>query len=148
MRVNIMSGPSGSGKSHYVEEKRRKNDFVVSADHYFMINGLYRYDRLKLGEAHKACMRNFLNCVQNERERGFTLWVDNTNIALWEIAPYYQVAEAFDLPVRVVEVMPASIQVCIERNVHGVPASVIHRQFRRMQTRDMPSWVKLDLVFT
>lgn len=134
--VIVMQGISGSGKSTYAKKllEQNPNGELVSADLYFMNGGEYKFDSSKLGEAHKSCMRNFLNLVIGY---GIII-VDNTNTQLWEMAPYIQVGAAYGHEVRVVRcICPSAI--AAGRNLHGVSEKVIMGMERRLE-KPLPFW--------
>jgi tRNA uridine 5-carbamoylmethylation protein Kti12 len=150
LRVVILRGLPGSGKSHYTaqlvagELKRgHAEPAVVSADQYRYVeeNGrrVYRYDPRKDSECHAACLRDFLAYVQHPANlRGARyLVVDNTNLSAWEVAPYYAVANALKRPAgSVVEVIILTVhcppEVCVKRNVHGLPAAKVYDMWFRL----------------
>jgi predicted kinase len=74
--------------------------------------------------------------------------VDNTNTSLLEIAPYYALAKAYALPVRLVH-FDAHPAACVHRNAHGVPEHVIWNMWKA--ARDLappPYWVVEESVVT
>lgn len=119
-KVIIFRGLPGSGKS--TEAHDSGVNVVCSADDYFMVDGVYRYDASKIGEAHTWCMRQFLYALEDD----FNVAVDNTNMRLFELSPYRLVALAKGYEVEVVHVVCAN-SICAKRNKHGVPAGVIWR---------------------
>lgn len=133
MRVNIMMGPSGAGKSTFIREFAKNNPDkiigVCSADLYFLDReGKYMFDASELGEAHSASVRTFVDLCQSI---GYDeVFVDNTNLSLEEIAPYYALAKAYGHSVRVVQVY-APVETCIARNVHGVPEATVRKMHAR-----------------
>jgi predicted kinase len=144
MNVIILQGIPGSGKSSYVSYLKgvasdiSREVVVCSADHYFMRDGEYKFNPAFLGEAHAACMRRFIETVQ--QGGNVTVIVDNTNITEIEIAPYYAVARAFgSAKVEIVtfEVYP---ETGAARNVHGVPFSECCRMDNILQSFIQPSW--------
>jgi predicted ABC-type ATPase len=151
-KVIVMRGLPGSGKSttvktiKFFQEKELGQDvFVVSADNYFMTEDGYRFDASKLGEAHAACMREFIRVLEAHHDNDFTLIVDNTNISAVEIAPYMLVASAFGVKAEVwtIEVQTVDLATCVQRNVHGVSEDTIFRMDNAMRNEKLPPyWVK------
>ena len=146
-QVVIMRGPSGVGKSHYVRE-HFPDALVCSADSFFtkLVDGelQYRYDKLKLSEAHNFCMFEFIEALADEVP---LVVVDNTNARLWEYRNYRRLAEVHSYRVRVVEMMPVSIpamQACVTRAVHGVPEDVVARQCMWFETDPKAEKVHVD----
>jgi len=120
-KVFGMRGLPGSGKDFYIQKRWGNKATICSADLYFIVDGEYRFDPSKLGEAHNSCMKNFLSALASEVE---IVVVNNTNINIWEIAPYASVAAAMGYEFEVIEVK-AKVEDCIARNSHGVPAQII-----------------------
>ncbi len=137
MKVILLKGVSGSGKSTYC-----KNNFpdahVVSADHFF--ERLGHFDPSLLADAHRECFSNFLALLGDEVE---TIVVDNTNITMWELAPYWRLADLQGADVEVHEIL-APVQLCIARNIHEVPANAIERMARNWE--ECPPYVKVKKV--
>ncbi|OGC82082.1 MAG: hypothetical protein A2V81_02940 [Candidatus Abawacabacteria bacterium RBG_16_42_10] len=98
MRVTILRGISGAGKTTWVKD-HVADAVVVSADHHFTIDGEYKFDRSKLQENHNKCFKKFLEAILKSE-----LWiiVDNTNIETWEYAPYVLAARAYDYEVELI----------------------------------------------
>jgi len=125
-----MRGIPGAGKSMWVRIEKAGCDggfYTVSADSFFTRpTGEYVFDSAKLSEAHNQCLGDFLGfCITGMNSKSpHTLVVDNTNVRLFEIAPYYRIAEAFGYSVQIVWVV-CDVQKAIARNVHGVPANAI-----------------------
>ena len=97
MKVTVLRGISGSGKSTWVSQNA-SDAVTVSADHYFVIDGEYRFDASKLQENHGKCFRAFMDAVRLGAPH---IVVDNTNIEAWEYSPYVIAAEAFGYEVEV-----------------------------------------------
>ena len=133
-KVIIMQGVSGAGKSTWIKKNHPKA-LVCSADHYFLDkNGKYNFRAEDLGKAHQECLKKFLHELHD-------LWdgyerppiiVDNTNCALWEMAPYVQAGAAFGWKVEVVRLVcdPA---IAAGRNAHGVPEKSVKGMAARME---------------
>jgi predicted kinase len=122
-RVIIMRGISGSGKSHHAA-LFAGNGRVVSADDYFMHNGVYVFNARKLSEAHTACMQAFLNALHQGYQ---TVVVDNTNIRLHELNPYRMVALAMGYDVEIYHII-CPVSVAFKRGQHRVPHNSLVRQ--------------------
>lgn len=148
-----MRGASGSGKSTLVEHIRRFVEDpayvppphplfaelpsgvrveVMSADHYFMDGGVYKFDRERLGLAHQYCLHRFVEFARTARWYGNPiLIVDNTNTTLEEVAPYARVGAAYGLDVHIVDIL-SDQHTCEKMNVHDVPAKTIEGQIDRL----------------
>ena len=131
-KVTILIGISGSGKSSYIRENL-PGAAVVSADFYFMRDGEYVFDPSQLGEAHKACMRAFIEYCKNPLPGdNNNIVVDNTNTTMMELAPYAAVAGCYDCEVELV-VLHCSPLVAGTRNSHGTPMAAVEGQYTRLQ---------------
>ena len=130
--LSIVRGVPGSGKSTLVAEMAESSRqvglecTVCSADHFHMVNGEYRFDPRKIGEAHATCLAK---AIQAMRDGIDLVIVDNTFIHRWEWMNYASIGYALGCRVQVVQVVPTEEQlaVCAARNVHGVPEEVIRR---------------------
>lgn len=134
MRVIIMRGLPGAGKSTYLKQKE-PTAMVCSADDFFTHEGVYLFDPKKLPQAHRACMKKFLDATA---AREPLIAVDNTNLSLWEATPYIAVAEALGYDVEVVRVNGWA-EDCAARNVHGVSLEAIRRMSLRFE-KSLPWW--------
>lgn len=63
----------------------------------------------------------FLTAIQKQN---LNIIVDNTNIHAWEIAPYYRIAEIYDIPVEIVR-CECDVWKAISRQRHNVPVETI-----------------------
>jgi predicted kinase len=130
-RVFLLSGVPGSGKSHYVNNNLiGVSATVVSADDFFMQSGEYRFDARRLGDAHAACLRKFVEAVKNGDE---VVAVDNTNTTAIEMSPYVALAAAYGYEIAVVRILCGDLELAARRNLHGVPLAAIEAMDRRVQ---------------
>ncbi len=148
LKIIILSGVPGSGKSTLVTKLERdlsEKGFsvrTVSADHYFMDNGEYKFDPTKLGLAHANCLRRFMAGISNRSLHGdYAIIVDNTNCTSLELAPYVAIALA-EKAIANVEIELVSIHCDVEkaaaRNVHGVPLATVKRMGAALEARKLP----------
>jgi predicted kinase len=150
-----MSGVPGSGKSTYVKhicENITDTYHVCSADDFRIVDGQYVFDREKekAGLPHKLCLMKYLDIFSNWRHclQKCDVIVDNTNTTALEISPYYSIASAYSLPVKIITVI-GDVEECIRRNVHSVPARTIKDMAERIERRKFPDyWNFENLVLT
>jgi len=130
----ILRGLPGSGKSTFAETLRdgfavvEARTVVVSANHYFMRDGKYRFDANKLPAAHGAAIQAASEAV---RDRVHVVIVDNPNVRRWEFRPYVDLAREhkFDVTEIIVGRVGANAP-CEEycrRCLHDVPLSTIQK---------------------
>ena len=133
-RVIIMRGIPGSGKSTLAAEfaKAEEDHVIVSADHHFMYGDEYRFNPAEIGEAHAMCQLRFVEALL---ERKKLIIVDNTNIHKWEFSFYKVVAYRFGYDVQIHQVWTdeEDVDLCIKRNIHGVPFGTILRMYDEME---------------
>lgn len=139
-KVTIMRGIPGSGKSTWMQMNLFGH--VVSADYYFTnpVTGEYHFNPEQLPNAHNACLKDFIDHLQRERDH---IIVDNTNVRTFEIAPYYRLAEVFGYEVEIVWLVcdPA---VAVARGVHGVPENLVRTM--SVSFEPLPAWWNVRIV--
>jgi tRNA uridine 5-carbamoylmethylation protein Kti12 len=129
-KVIILAGIPGSGKSTYIEGlmKTFSEDIsvsIVSADHYFIKYGTYKYVAHDIPHAHKQCQNRFSDALDMDVD---VIFVDNTNILSKHRKPYVQ--EALDCGYEVeIHALPADVEASASRNIHGVDLDVCQRMF-------------------
>lgn len=159
--VFIISGLPGSGKSTLAKNYTYDSKTIIlSADDYFMSEGIYKFDPSKIGDAHKDCFNRFLNVLQEDTllRKTEKIWnscnyiydaviVDNTNIEAWEISPYWMVATGLGYNVKIIEVH-TSLKFCVENNKHDVPYNVLRMMQSKWTARQLPAHWHVEGVFT
>lgn len=144
MKVLILRGISGSGKSTLAKnlvEKYGGKAIIVSADDFFTQDGVYTFDVKRLGQAHGYCLKLFIELVE-QAHSGVSPYelvvVDNTNTRAAEFAPYYHIATAFEVPVKILTLL-IQLEVAWERNQHATSMEVLLRQRENLLT-PLPPW--------
>lgn len=140
MSVIIMSGIPGSGKTTYIQNHLHGAE-VVSADHFFEdpVTRVYKFDPKHLADAHKYCMRSFIDACDHFRDNERMIVVDNTAISIAEIAPYYLVGESLHHRVKILT-LNCDPRVAARRNIHNVPEHIIMRMRRDLVERRLMPW--------
>ncbi len=156
MKVTILQGLPGSGKSTYAQKildsiaAANDGDWegyeVVSADHFFMRGGTYSFNPGKLPEAHAACLREYVDTLRSGVEHVF---VDNTNTSVAEVAAYYALAQAYGAEVEILY-FPCTPEEAARRNTHGVPLAGCQAMAARLEQfeKQMPPWWKRRAALT
>jgi len=142
MHVDIMRGLPGSGKSFWAKVRMSQAKgvgVIVSADNYFMRDGVYTFNPSRITEAHDDCLGRFIKAVDKGNDY---ITVDNTNIHAWEIAPYYRLAEHYGYSVQVVQVN-TPLTTCMKRQTHGVPELTMGMMYANLQREVLPKYWKV-----
>lgn len=130
-----MRGLPGSGKSYLANLIKDKVEGVIcSADHYFEKNGIYTFDKSKLGQAHKKC---FDKAVANFKKNKIVI-VDNTNITLKEINPYLDIGFSSVFMIESYMAWRYDLDELVKRNTHGVPRTTLELMSKK--------WIKKEDV--
>lgn len=159
MKIVLLSGISGSGKSTYAARlvsspllpRFRAPPIIFSADDFFVgLDGEYRYQPGLLGQAHGTCFRNFVEAILEARNQALVdnlaripsmLILDNTNTTAIEMAPYAALAQAYDVPLEI-HTLHVDIEKAVARQIHSVPRHAIEAQARALSSRVLPPfWV-------
>lgn len=120
----IMRGLPGSGKSTLAKQI---GGMIFSTDDFFMKNGIYQFDRSKIGIAHLWNRRRTKNTL---RKKAPKVVVDNTNIRAREIEPYarYGVENNYTILLAEPETPHKwDVKKLAQINSHQVPEEVIQR---------------------
>jgi len=123
MRVYILRGVSGSGKSTFA--KKIKNSKTHSTDSFFYKSGRYMFDISKVEEFHQKNFENYLNSLKRKK---VNIIIDNTNLNPLFVQPYIEKAKAHGYKVILVDFIPKGREWHVKRNIHNVPKSVIDFQ--------------------
>ncbi len=139
--VVLMQGVSGAGKSTIARKLTagHLSSRIVSADDYFMRDGVYEYDATKQGAAHGLCLRNFIGMCMTKTQ---LIIVDNVNARELNMAPYMAVAEAYGYDATILRVM-CDVDKAHARNTHGASFEQVVRWNADIFTRHLPPWWKV-----
>ena len=122
----IVRGLPGSGKSTFANKIKDilSNTVHLETDQYFMKDGKYAFDRLKLGENHQKCFED----TKKNLIDGKCVIVSNTFTTFKELKPYIDLAFDLNIWYYVIDMGYAF------NNVHDVP----EQTYKNMQKRWKP----------
>lgn len=132
MRVTVLRGISGSGKSTWAHQQ---DALIFSTDEFFFVDGEYRYDSTKIGQYHAQNLRRFLEAIRLGEP---WIIVDNTNICAWEYSPYVLAGQAYGYETELVTFL-CSPETSLARKAL-IPAEQLFRISEQLlqETRMMP----------
>jgi uridine kinase len=114
-------GAGGAGYAHF------------EADMYFMENGKYKFDPMKIKDAHKWCQNSVEHAMLLNHTTGHnsTIIVSNTFTQEWEMEQYYKMAESWGYRVYsiIVENRHGGV------NEHGVPEEKLEQMKNRFEIK-------------
>jgi hypothetical protein len=112
-----------------------------------MKDGKYAFDFRKIGDAHKSCLRSFLETI--DRGAADVIVVDNTNTTPIEAQTYYAIAQVYGADVEFV-IFRCPAEIGFLRGTHGVPLKSCYHFRDNIDNfkRDMPSFWKYGAKFT
>jgi tRNA uridine 5-carbamoylmethylation protein Kti12 len=114
-------GADGAGCAHF------------EADMYFMEDGKYKFDPMKIKDAHKWCQNSVEHAMLLNHTTGHnsTIIVSNTFTQEWEMEQYYKMAESWGYRVYsiIVENRHGGV------NEHGVPEEKLEQMKNRFEIK-------------
>ena len=87
----LVRGIPGAGKNTFAETIALGAP-VISADDYFMRNGVYMFDKEQLGKAHRWCQNTATGYMVSGKPR---IFVANTFTTEKEMKPYFDLAKNY-----------------------------------------------------
>ena len=141
----IMRGIPGSGKSTHANRINLYMDVInvdskiFSTDNYWMVGGEYKFQPALLGEAHKDTqrqVRDHMIQIDHEGLETAVIIIDNTNILKSHMKPYEDMAKEYGWHVNYITVGKFDdefVDMCAERNTHGVPHIAVSSMAKRFQ---------------
>lgn len=130
LTLYIIRGLPGTGKSTLGKTLAGEQSFA--ADDYFMVDGEYKFDPSKLGEAHNQCARNVKNALLDGEA---AVAVCNTFSCRWEYAPYIAMAKKIGARFYLIDLSDGAtpVEELFARNTHGVPRHVFDNMLNRWE---------------
>ncbi len=128
----VVRGLPGSGKTTL--GKRIAVELgatLVEADHFFEVDGEYRFEPARLPDAHAQCFSRAMASLASGR----SVVVCNTGLSAWEISPYLLLASASGVAAEVIT-LRVEPELAASRCTHGVPPSVYPGMCARLEAGD------------
>lgn len=151
MKVIVLQGVSGSGKSTYarwlIGLQRHLGGIVLSTDDFFGRGEEYKrkFMPARLPEAHAWNFRRFLDVLREDAVD--LVVVDNTNTRGIEISPYMAGAAAYGFEAEI-HYVKCDLEVAIARATHNVPSDFIRGMQDRIEAETFPPrWKKKVVEF-
>ena len=119
----LICGAPGSGKSTIAETMFCTHVRVEADDFFIDDDGVYRYDRSLIKQAHEECFR----VTDRLLHAGCNVVVANTFTRQWEREPYLSLAKKHKLGVRYIHATGEY------PNIHGVPDDVVLSMRQRFE---------------
>ena len=150
-KVIILRGLPGSGKTHFRKrmvaayEEQGCETVVCSADDYFTEQDSdtgeesYHFDPAGLPDAHRAYKEQFFFGSRRAKDIPALVVVDNTNTQAWEMAFYVELALLDGFDTQIIH-RDTPLSVCLARQTHNVPESVVTAMVRRWEDELPASW--------
>lgn len=137
MKMYIMVGVPGSGKSHKAREIQCEHGgLILSTDSIFEstdgTTSHYLWTPNVLGAAHQVNQEK----TRVALSRGLSVIIDNTNVSHWQRQPYIELANEFNIEYELVEpdtTWKYDAAECAKRNAHGVPIESIERMLKELK---------------
>jgi predicted kinase len=122
MKVIILRGISGSGKSTWIKNHHPDATIASADDAFRMPDGTYDFSdhANRIHDAHKRCFQTFLQAMRASKPM---IIVDNGNIHTWEIAPYLMPAQSFGYEVEILT-LECDPKIAIQRKNWNTPEQV------------------------
>ena len=126
----LLRGLPGSGKSTLAKSL---DGIHIEADQFFMVGGEYKFDGLKLREAHNSCLTRTKSYmyIHSSKDTAERIIVSNTFTQEWEMKPYFELAEknGYRVYSLIVENRHDGV------NQHGVPADKLEQMKNRFNIK-------------
>lgn len=131
MKVIIMCGVSGAGKSTYAR-KHYPDTVVYAVDNFLSYDedNVYK-DKPTLQRAYNKCLRSFVENLPDYILNDEDIVIDNANTTITGIAPFISLALVFDCEVEVI-MISCDPRKAWERNQHNVSWEDVQAQHERL----------------
>lgn len=150
--IILLQGSSGVTKTTLAKkiklhaELKGLTTIICSADDCFInnSNNIYKFNRVLLQDAHNFCKNKFNKAIDNNIN---WIIVDNTNVDLKSIRPYYNPDNGYKYKV----VRPNvnwyfDADECFKKNTHNVPLETIERMINSIRKFSLEE-VRADILW-
>ena len=126
----LVRGVSGSGKTTFVEEFIENVSLSIATDDFFVLDGIYTFDRNYLAEYHQRCIDSVESEMETPSTEGYcNIVVHNTFTKEWEMQPYLDLAEKYGYNIYTIIIENRHKS----ESIHGVPEDAIKAQRDRFE---------------
>ena len=132
--VIFLRGISGSGKTTLCNSLSHllgiEKVVSISADNYFIKNGIYKFQMSEISEAHRSCIISMENALESS-EFPYII-MDNTHTRLWHLTKAEEIAEKYGAKIFYLDIIVpdhTDFLVCLKRQRHNVPEEVLLEQW-------------------
>lgn len=141
-KLIILRGLPGSGKSHLAAQLIRSYEIlrcsvrVCSADDFFLKDGIYTFEKEKLGLAHTKCRQL---CEIHMNNGVDVILIDNTNTQAREAKEYVRLATQYHYNIELMEPKTpwkTSLEELKNRNTHGVGEETLQAMLARWEDEE------------
>jgi len=137
--IIFLRGISGSGKTTLSKSLSYLlgSETVVSfsADNYFTIDGVYKFDFKKAPQAHEDCVTSMELALRSSNYRYIIM--DNTHTQLWHLNKAENIASKYDTTLFYIDIVvpdEAHFLLCLKRQCHNVPEDVLLYQWQNWES--------------
>ena len=146
--VIFLRGISGSGKTTVANALSQLlgPEMVVSlsADNYFMIDGVYKFKSQNLTDAHKDCVNSMELALQSSAIHYIIM--DNTYTKLWQLSNAETVAKQYDANLHYIDInVPdkSHFHVCLKRQHHNVSENILLEQWTNWEENPKSKHIRM-----
>lgn len=147
MKVFVMRGIPGVGKSTYANSLAQENNCkVISIDDFFLNNGIYKFDKSCWSEAHNHCLKRFIEIIVS----GEDVVVDNANTTVKGLIPYLAIASCYNASIEVItlDINYRDLVKISQRNIHSVPIEDCELMLERLKANMvLPEYYKIKQTY-
>lgn len=148
--VIFLRGISGSGKtalSNALSNLLDSDVVSLSADNYFMVDGVYKFKSQNVTEAHKNCVHSMELALQSSAIHYIIM--DNTHTQLWHMSNAETVAKEYDANLYYIDInVPdkAHFKVCLKRQRHNVSEAVLLDQWANWEENPKSKQIRMFVL--